>query len=122
MRASAPVRLFSLPLFNEAGHREMLVRASEASVPDQGHIEIVGLHLTTFDGTADARVTNILVSPLATAWIEERRVAGPGAVRLVRDDVEVQGEDWSYDHAARRVVIGRNAVVSFNAQINDLLK
>ena len=44
------------------------------------------------------------------------------AVRLVRDDLELFGENWSYDHRTRTIHLRRNAKIIFNASLADYLK
>jgi hypothetical protein len=50
------------------------------------------------------------------------RAAGDGTVRLIRDDIEVTGSGWNYDHPGKKVSITRNVRVVFAAQLNDILK
>ena len=43
-------------------------------------------------------------------------------VRVVRDDFEVSGEQWSYDHAAKTVTIGKNARNVIRATLPDIIR
>ena len=47
---------------------------------------------------------------------------GTSNVRLVRDDIEVTGEEWTYDHNAKKVSLARHARITFKAALPDILK
>ena len=78
--------------------------------------------LTVFSGNADRAVESVLMAPLAILEPETELVRGPDAVRLVRDDLELFGENWSYDHRTRTIHLRRNAKIIFNASLADYLK
>ncbi len=114
---------WSLPLFTKEGHRSMTLRGTEARTIGPARIDIVDLNITTFVGDAAARVESILLCrELASFFPDEKVVRGTAEVRLVRDDIEITGEQWTYDHAAKRVSIARNTRVTFKAQLPDILK
>jgi len=117
----APLSQFRLPTFNAQGHRSMLIESSEAIVgPSQ--IELTNLNLTLFDGTARNAIETILLSPQATALTDEETISGPGPVRIIRDDVEITGIGWRYEHAQRKVSIAKNTHVRFQSALPDLLR
>jgi len=117
----APLSQFRLPTFNAEGHRSMLIESSEAIVgPSQ--IELTNLNLTLFDGTARNAIETILLSPQATALTDEETISGPGPVRIIRDDVEITGIGWRYEHAQRKVSIAKNTRIRFQSSLPDLLR
>jgi len=117
----APLSQFRLPTFNEQGHRSMLIESSEAIVgPSQ--IELTNLNLTLFDGTARNAIETILLSPQATALTDEETISGKGPVRIIRDDVEITGIGWRYEHASRKVSIAKNTRIRFQSSLPDLLR
>jgi len=117
----APLNQFRLPTFNNEGHRSMLIESSEAIVgPSQ--IELTNLNLTLFDGTARNTVETILLSPQATALTNEETISGEGPVRIIRDDVEITGIGWRYEHAQRKVSIAKNTRIRFQSSLPDLLR
>lgn len=123
--ARAPVKDFTLPFFNEAGHRSMLVKGGEALLADPQRITIRELTLSVFSGQADNKIETIILSPAATILPSEQVATGEQVVRLVRDDVEVSGEAWRYehsDHGAKKILINRNARIVFRAELKDILK
>ncbi len=99
----------------------MLLQGSQAIVA-ANRIILVDLNLTLFTGNADAEVETILLSPNAIAEPEDETVHGSGAVRVIRDDLEITGNNWTYDHRHKKVSIAANARVIFQAQLPDILK
>ena len=43
-------------------------------------------------------------------------------MRLIRDDIEVTGEGWTYFYNEKKVLIARNAHVVFHSALPDILK
>jgi hypothetical protein len=114
---------WGLPLFTKEGYRSMTLRGTEARTISTDRIDIIDLNITTFTGDADAKVESILLCrELASFFPNEKLVRGAASVRLVRDDIEVTGEQWTYDHAAKKVSLARNARVTFKTPLPDILK
>jgi len=123
--ATQPVvaKNWSLPLFTKEGHRTMTLRGTEARTLSADRIDIIDLNITTFTGDATAKVDSILLCrELASFFPNEKLVRGDASVRLVRDDIEVTGENWTYNHAAKKVSLARNARVTFKTSLPDILK
>jgi lipopolysaccharide export system protein LptC len=53
---------------------------------------------------------------------KEHRAHGDKSVRYIRDDIEVTGVGWMYDHETKKVSLQQNVRVTFRAQLNDILK
>ena len=119
--ANAPVINFRVPTFN-GPYRSWLLRGAQGIYVDDNRLDVVDLNLTVFAGDATNRVESVFLSPSAVALINESRVRGPGALRLITDDFEATGEDWLYDHRQKKVSIHRNVRVVFHAQLNDILR
>ena len=120
--AASPAINWVLPMFTDKeGFRSMTLRGTEVR-PVGKSIAVTDLSITIFSGDAKAQVDSILLSPAAVFSPKENRAGGDSAVRLIRDDVEVTGTGWTYDHAARKVSLRENVRVSFRAQLNDILK
>jgi hypothetical protein len=99
----------------------MLLQGSQALVgTDQ--VELQGMTLTIFTGDAANTVETVILSPLATIQLDREQVQGESTVRVIRDDIEITGQGWSYDHAVKKVSITRNARIVFQAQLPDILK
>lgn len=118
----APVRNFTLPFFNDEGFHTMLVRGREASLANPQRIGLSDMTLTLFSGDETQKVDTVILSPTATVIPADSRIVGPGQVRLIRDDLELTGEEWSYDQPAKRILIQRGARIVFHAALADLLK
>lgn len=120
--ASAPIKNFRLPTFNEEGFRHVMLRAEEARVPSPERIDVVEMELTLFTGLADEQIESMLASPAASFFPAKLFVSGDQSVRLERSDLTITGSDWSYDHNDQKVVINRDAHVIFRSAIGDILK
>jgi hypothetical protein len=117
-----PARNWTLPLFTKEGYRQMTLRGDEVRPITSDRIDITGMNVTVFSGTADARVDSVLLSPEATFLIGEKIARGNTFVRLIRDDVEVSGEGWTYNYNEKKVLISRHAHVVFHSALPDMLK
>lgn len=120
---AVPAKNWVLPLFTaKEGFRSMTLRGSEVKPVGTARVEVVDLSITVFSGDAAANVETMLLSPAASFFPKEKRATGEKTVRLIRDDIELVGEGWAYDHEGKRVSLARNVRVVFRAQLNDILK
>jgi hypothetical protein len=122
LTAPAPARNYTLSLFSEQGYHSMHVRGASADLRNPARIGLSELTLTLFSGDASRRVDTIILSPEAVLVPESQQVSGPSAVRVIRDDLELTGQDWHYDHAGKKILIRRNARIVFRAELSDILK
>lgn len=119
----APAVNWVLPIFtDQEGHRSMTLRGSEVRPQNSGAIVVTDLNITIFNGDAEARIDSILLCPTATFHLKENLATGEKAVRFIRDDIEVTGEQWAYDHSAKKISLLRNVRVTFKVQMDDILK
>jgi hypothetical protein len=117
-----PAKNWVLPLFTKEGNRQMTLRGDEVRPITSDRVDIIGMNFTVFNGGPEAKVDSVLLSPKATFLINEKIARGDDSVRLVRDDVEVTGFDWTYYYNEKKVLINRNAHVVFHAALPDVLK
>lgn len=117
-----PARNWALPLFTKEGFRQMMLRGDEVHPVSANQIDIHGMNVTVFSGTADAKVDTVLLSPDATFLLSEKIARGPGDVRVIRDDLDVTGKGWTYFYDQKKVLITHNAHVVFHAQMPDILR
>jgi hypothetical protein len=122
IQLAPPARNWTLPLFTKEGFRQMTLRGDQVQPVNTDRVDIVGMNITVFNGAADAQVDSVLLSPQATFLINERIARGAQTVRLIRDDIEVQGQDWTYFYNEKKVLINRGAHVVFHAALPDMLK
>ncbi len=119
--APVPAKNWALPLFDKDGFRSLTLRGEEALVSGE-QVAVKNLNITTFSGDAAAHVDAVLLSQAATFFPKALRATGEGSVRLVRDDADVTGTGWDYDHSRKRVFIRRDVRVVIHTPLNDILK
>jgi hypothetical protein len=122
--ANAPVKNFRLPSFNDQGHRTSLLRGSEARYASANQIDIIDLNFAQFRGDGGTETENILLAPSASVLLKENKqivITGRESMRLINKNLEATGENWTYDHADRRLVMNQNVRVVFQAQLSGLL-
>jgi hypothetical protein len=117
-----PARNWTLPLFTKEGYRQMTIRGDEVRPVSSDRVDVIGMNVTVYSGTPEAKIDSVLLSPKATFLIGEKLAQGDGAVRLIRDDVEVNGQSWWYSYNEKKVLIHRNAHVVFHSALPDILK
>lgn len=117
-----PARNWTLPLFTKEGYRQVTLRGDEVRPVSSDRIDVTGMNVTVFSGNPDARVDSVLVSPEATFLLNEKVARGDRSVRLVRDDVDVRGDGWSYNYNEKKVLIYRRTHVVFHSALPDILK
>ncbi len=122
IKSSAPIKSFRLPSFDKAGFRTSFMRADEAVIVSNTQIDAKNMNFTMFTSDGSGRIDCILLSPSATAYTDKQIVTGNQSVRFMRDDVEVTGEQWTYFHQEKRVLIKNNAHVTFRDELKDLIK
>lgn len=123
---SAPIKEFRLPTFDKAGKRATFMRADEALFVTPNQIDVKAMHLTLFTKDGTGAFDTVLLAPTATVLTDQKQkfisISGKESVRLIRADVEVTGEQWSYNHLEKRVLIGNNARVTFQDELKDIIK
>ena len=122
IETNAPVKNFSLPTFTKEGYHSVLLRGNEALFVSAQQIDVSGMQLTLFTGDATNRVETVIISPQARFFPNRNIAEGEHSVRVLRDDVEMSGTKWTYDHGERKVVLDGNVRVIFHAQLKDMLK
>lgn len=121
---NAPVTNFKLPVLNDQGLRTSLLRGTEARYVSLSQIELVEMQYSTFFEDGSNRVDTLLLAPTATVFIVDNkvRVHGEEGVRLVRDDLDVIGTRWTYDHAKKKITLEKDVRVVFRTELKDILK
>jgi hypothetical protein len=117
-----PAKNWTLPLFTKEGYRQMTLKGAEVRPVTSDRIDIGGLDVTVFSGGPEAKVDTVILSPEASFMINEKIARGDQSVRLIRDDVDVTGQGWTYYYNEKKVLIARNAHVVFHAGLPDILR
>ena len=119
---TAPAKNWFLPLFTKEGFHWTTLSGDEVHSVGSDRIDVVNLKIFRFSGDAAARPTTILLSPEASYFPKENRASGPTDMRLIREDVEITGEDWSYEQVGEKISLHRNVRVVFHEKIKSMLK
>lgn len=123
--SNAPIVNFRLPTFTAEGHREWLVRGSEARMPSLKEIDVRELTLTVFAGDEAGTIQTMILAPVAKVLPEKRAVSGPDTLRVINDQLEATGADWQVTQPAPKHVVitmRQNVRVTFRAELKNLLK
>jgi hypothetical protein len=120
--APTPARNYTLSRFSEQGYHRLHVRGTSADLSNPARIGLTELTLTQFTGDSSRTVETVILSPEAILEPEAEILSGAGLVRLIRDDLELTGENWHYDHGAKKILIQRQARIVFRAELADFLK
>jgi len=107
-----------LPLFTDQdGFRSMTLRGATVRPAGENTIAVTDLNITIFSGAADARVETVLLSQKAMFYSKQNRATGTDGVRVIRDELEVNGLEWSYDHEGKKVSSRKNVRVVYHAPL-----
>ena len=120
--AATPIKDFRLPSFDKDGKRTTFMRATEALIVTPTRIEVKDMQFTVFTKDGTGAFDTLLLTPAATFLTDKQFVSGSESVRLIRENLEVTGEQWSYDHPQKRVLIKKNARVIFQDELKDIIK
>ena len=116
------VRNWSQAFFSKEGYHTLTLRGAEMKPIGKDRVDVVDLNIIRWSGESLAKVDTTIISPEATFLIEEKFASGKKAVRIIRDDFEVTGVDWSYDYAQKKISIAKHTHVVFKASMPDFLK
>jgi hypothetical protein len=120
--SAEPAKIFTSVKDTLEGYHSMRLCGSEARMLTLHLIQLNDMNLTVFSGDASNRVESVLLSPIARVSLDHDTAYGPGAIRLIRDDLELTGEQWNFDHAKKNISIARNVRVVFHSELKDMLK
>jgi hypothetical protein len=126
--ANEPIINFKLPVLNEEGNRSSLLRGDEARYISASQIDLVAMQYTLFDETVANKVDTTLLAPSATVFFANKRykVQGIEGVRIVRDDLDVGGTNWTFEideKKDRHIVIENKVRVVFRTlHLGNILK
>jgi len=118
----APAKNWVLPLFTKEGYHSMTLRGAEVHPFSSDRIDVTDLNITVFSGDPAARVETVLLSSRASYFPHEKKASGRDYVRLIRDDCEITGQDWTYQEEGKKVSIRRHAHVVYYEQLHGLIK
>ncbi|WP_438482379.1 hypothetical protein [Oleiharenicola lentus] len=124
-----PVIKFSLPMFTPEGNRKWLARGTEARIISREQFEVKELSFSLFDGKGGDKVQTLILSPQATIFSEKSVITGADSIRIINDEYEASGRDWTYSEKdtgsavkEKNIKIKNNVHVIYRAEIKGLLQ
>jgi hypothetical protein len=121
---SAPAKNWVWPRYTREGYRWMTLRGTEVREVSADQIDIVDLNITVFSRDAAAATDSSILSPAASYLIHENRASGSQSVRVIdyAHNMEVTGEQWTYEPELKKISIARNVRVVIHTPPSDLLQ
>jgi hypothetical protein len=119
-----PIIDFRLPWFNEkTGLKAAELHGKEGRwFQKDSRVEITMLKLMIFDPKDASILEAEITSPLAIVKPDERAVSGPGQLRVEGRSYELYGDDWTYYHDRRTVVIRKDVVATLHFNVGNILE
>lgn len=119
---NVPVINFRLPWFDDAaGRKTAELSGAEGRVLESGKAEIIRLRLRVLGSDDPDQDELEITSPLALVDLATRTASGPGQLRITTPEFEIYGDDWTYEHTTRKVIIRRDVVATFAYDLGNLL-
>lgn len=113
---------FTLPIFTKQGYHNVWVRGSRAEPVGTSRLDVTDMRLVLYAGDAKDTIETIILSAKASFFTSDNTANGTEGVRLIRDDLEVSGGRWSYDHEHKTLLVENNVEVTIHAVLPALLK
>lgn len=122
MTPDAPIKNFKLPMFNNAGVKVWDLRGEEAKYVSQDQVDLFTMHLKVFKNDGSGAVQLEIESPHATVYADQHLVTGSDSIRVLNDDFEITGRNYTWRGREQSVTINENVRVVFKAPLQDMLK
>jgi hypothetical protein len=113
---------FTLPVFNAKGHRQYFLSGSRAAKTGSDRYEVTDMRLVYYKGDAANTIDTIVLAPSAGYQEDKQVAAGTTGVRVIRDDLEVAGQRWTYDQPGESLLVENNVEVTIHAVLPAILK
>ncbi len=121
----APVKDYTVSFFSDEGYPWVRVIGATADLRVENQVTLGDTTIEVYSGTADRIVETLITAPVAVLTPEDQVINGPDTVQLEQPDLTVRGEDWTYEYLGpheHRITIRRNAHLTFNQPMVDLIK
>lgn len=120
MVPDAPIEHFRLPMFGENGYKTWELRGFRGHYLSEEEALVEGLELVVFSGDETVSEENRIRSPRARILLEEARAEGDSSLFVTGPGYEIQGQDWSWDGAERKIIVRKDVRVSFAGSVDIL--
>lgn len=120
----APLRNFKMPVFNDTGVRifDLSAAAFRTLSEDPIRVELSTVHVRMYDPESPGSLDGQLFAATAIYDHETQVVAGSGQLHAIYRDVELFGDNWTYDAKTKNIVIQSNVVVTFAGELGPILR
>lgn len=120
----APLRNFKMPVFNDAGTRlfDLSAAAFRTLSEDPVRVELTTAHVRMYDPDAPGSLDGQLFAATATYDHATQVVSGSGQIHAIYREIELFGDDWTYDAKTKSIVIKSNVVVTFPGELGPILR
>jgi hypothetical protein len=113
---------FTLPVFNAKGYRQYWLRGSRAEPVGTNRLDLTDMRLVHYRGDAQDTIETMVVAAQASFLKEGEIASGSNGVRVIRDDLEVSGERWTYNRSQETLVVEHNVEVTIHAVLPSILQ
>jgi len=120
MTPDAPIEHFRLPMFGAGGYKSWELRGLKGHYLGADRALVEGLELVVFSGDADLREENRIRSPRAVIYFNESRAEGESSLFVSGPGFEIQGRNWTWEGAQRKIIVREAARVSFSGSLDIL--
>lgn len=122
--ADAPLRDVRMPVIDKEGTRIFdLSAAAMRTFSDKPiRIELTNVHLIMYDVEKPGTQVGQLFAAIANYDGGTKIVSGPDQLHAIYHDVDLYGNDWTYDPKAKSLVIQHDVVVTFPGDLGHILR
>jgi hypothetical protein len=120
MVPDAPIQHFRLPMFGENGYKKWELKGLKGHYHSEEEAIVEGLELVVFSGDADLWVENRIKSPRAVINLKESLAEGKSSLFVVGPGFEIQGRNWTWNGAERKIIVRESVRVSFAGSVEIL--
>jgi hypothetical protein len=113
---------FNLKTFTPKGYLDYFLSGSRAAKTGSDRYEVTDMRLVRYKGDASNAIESIVLATTAGYQQDKKVASGTSGVRLIRDDLEVSGQRWTYDQLGESLVVENNVEVTIHSVLPGILK
>ncbi len=118
----APVEGFRVTMFNDLGYKIWFLTGDSAVYGDGGKVNMQGLDLEVYTGAEQNQLDFHMFGDNATYLSHNKLIFGDNGVKVVSDAYTIEGEQWQYEQATRRILVSKNVKVVLDYEIEPFFK
>jgi hypothetical protein len=120
MVPDAPIQHFRLPMFGENGYKSWELRGLTGTYISEQEALVEGVELVVFSGDEAVLQETSIRSPRATLYLKEARAEGDSSLFVIGPGYEIQGRNWTWEGANRKIIVREAVRVSFAGSVDIL--